>query len=42
MIIINPPWQLDKTLQEVLPWLGHVLAIDGENVSHRVEWLVTE
>jgi len=42
MIIINPPWQLDKTLREVLPWLGRVLAIHGEEGSHRVEWLVAE
>ena len=42
MIIINPPWQLDKTLEGVLPWLNRMLAIDGEEGSHRVEWLVGE
>lgn len=41
MIIINPPWRLDKTLQEVLPWLCRVLAVEEEG-SHRVEWLVAE
>lgn len=28
--IINPPWQLDTTLQESLPWLWNVLKINGQ------------
>ena len=27
MIIVNPPWQLDQQLQEMLPWLWKVLSI---------------
>lgn len=30
MAIINPPWQLQETLQEVLPWLWKTLSINGQ------------
>ncbi|MFA7292549.1 MAG: 23S rRNA (adenine(2030)-N(6))-methyltransferase RlmJ [Rhodocyclaceae bacterium] len=29
MFIINPPWTLEKTLREVMPWLVEVLGEDG-------------
>lgn len=41
MLIINPPWQFDEHVKEILPWLQGRLAQDG-NASHRVEWLVGE
>lgn len=39
MLVINPPWQLDTTMQEALPWLVKQLA--PESGSSRVEWLVS-
>lgn len=30
MVIINPPWQIDKVLQKVLPWLWQILSQDFE------------
>ena len=41
MVIINPPWQLDVTLGEVLPWLRQTLAEEGHG-SQRIDWLVPE
>lgn len=41
MVIINPPWQFDASLREVLPWLTDALAAESEG-SQRVEWLVPE
>lgn len=41
MVIINPPWQVDKTLRELQPWLAKVLAEDEEG-GQRVEWLAAE
>lgn len=38
MLIINPPWQLDIQLKNILPWLLQRLAI-GEPGGTRVEWL---
>jgi 23S rRNA (adenine2030-N6)-methyltransferase len=29
MFILNPPWTLEKTLRETLPWLVKALAEDG-------------
>lgn len=40
MIIINPPWQLAKNMQSVLPFLAHLLG--NENGHFRLEWLVEE
>ena len=28
MVIVNPPWQLDQTLKDALPWLWHALSPD--------------
>ena len=41
MVIINPPWQVDKTLRELQPWLAKILA-EGDHASQQVEWLVAE
>ena len=41
MLLINPPWQLDQQLEELLPWLWQQLAPAGEGYA-RVEWLVGE
>ncbi len=30
MIIVNPPWQVDKQIQAFLPWLWKVLAVHGQ------------
>lgn len=40
MLLINPPWQLDATLEQVSPWLQATLQ-QGEG-QWRVEWLVPE
>lgn len=40
LLVINPPWQLDEALAEVLPWLAEVIA-PGRG-SHTLEWLITE
>lgn len=37
MLVINPPWQLDKALAPVLPVLATSLGEAG--ASHRLEWL---
>ena len=41
MIIINPPWRVDNTLQEIQPWLIDTLAEDGKG-SQKVEWRIPE
>ena len=30
MMIVNPPWQLDKELNELLPWLWKRLSVEGQ------------
>ena len=40
MIIINPPWQMADTMQQVLPYLAAQLA--GDNGFYRIEWLAGE
>lgn len=40
MIIINPPWQLAATMQQVLPVLAQQLA--GDSGTFRNQWLVPE
>lgn len=34
MVIINPPWQFDLTLEELLPWLWNSLSINGQGGFH--------
>jgi 23S rRNA (adenine2030-N6)-methyltransferase len=40
MVLINPPWQFDAALLELLPWLQQRLAQSGGDA--RVEWLSGE
>lgn len=30
MVVINPPWQFDKTMEDILPWLWKSLSINGQ------------
>ncbi len=41
MIIINPPWQLEETLQQVAPWLWENMNTAGEG-GYKVHWVVPE
>lgn len=41
LILINPPWQIDATLEALLPRLLEMLRVEGAGRS-RVEWLVPE
>ena len=41
MIVINPPWTLDKSMQQALPYLAHHLSDKGEG-SYRIETVVGE
>ncbi|MES1991658.1 MAG: 23S rRNA (adenine(2030)-N(6))-methyltransferase RlmJ [Pseudomonadota bacterium] len=38
LVILNPPWQLDRTLFELFTWLADVLK-QGEGARARVDWL---
>jgi 23S rRNA (adenine2030-N6)-methyltransferase len=40
MVVVNPPWQLDKTLSEALPALHTALGMAAGGV--RVDWIVPE
>jgi 23S rRNA (adenine2030-N6)-methyltransferase len=40
MVVINPPWQLDSALAELLPWLHGALGTGAGGV--RMEWLASE
>jgi len=41
LVIVNPPWQLDARLKELLPVLHRLLSPEGHGGSE-VEWLVHE
>ena len=41
LVIVNPPWQLDTRLEELLPQLHALLSPEGAGRT-RVEWLVGE
>lgn len=41
MVIVNPPYQLEQSLQELLPWLWKILSPQAQG-KWRVEWLVGE
>jgi 23S rRNA (adenine2030-N6)-methyltransferase len=41
MIIVNPPWTLEKEAKEFLPVLSKLLAEDNET-SHQVTWITPE
>jgi 23S rRNA (adenine2030-N6)-methyltransferase len=40
MVVINPPWQLDEALGEMLPWLAETVAPGCGH--HRLDWLISE
>jgi 23S rRNA (adenine2030-N6)-methyltransferase len=40
LLVINPPWQLDEKLAEILPWLAETFA--PEQGSWRLDWLIEE
>lgn len=41
LVVINPPWQTDRTAAELVPWLADVLA-QGPGASAGLHWLVPE
>jgi 23S rRNA (adenine2030-N6)-methyltransferase len=41
MIVVNPPWTLAATMQQILPWLADVLGNDGKGF-YRIQTLVAE
>lgn len=41
MIVINPPWTLAATMQQILPWLADVLGNDGASF-YRIQTLLGE
>ena len=41
MVMINPPWQMEKHLQALQPWLAAVLAVDN-HAHERLHWLAGE
>ncbi|OAN46651.1 lactate dehydrogenase [Paramagnetospirillum marisnigri] len=40
LVIINPPWRLEESLAEMLPWLAGLLA--PQSGRGTVEWLIAE
>jgi 23S rRNA (adenine2030-N6)-methyltransferase len=40
LLLVNPPWQLDLHVKELLPWLNRMLG--GEEGRWRIEWQVDE
>ena len=41
MIMVNPPWGLQESMQQALPYLADVLGVDGEG-HYRIKTLVGE
>jgi 23S rRNA (adenine2030-N6)-methyltransferase len=41
LVVVNPPWQLDTRLEELLPQLHALLSPEGLGRT-KVEWLVGE
>ena len=41
MVIVNPPWQFDQQLAQLLPDLSRLLA-RSRHAEHRVDWLTRE
>ncbi len=41
MVIVNPPYMLNKKLEEVVPLLWDILSPDKQGTA-KVEWLVPE
>lgn len=42
MIVINPPWQFEKTAQTILTTLAKLLAIEEAKAKTAIYWLTTE
>ncbi len=42
MAILNPPWQFDARVRDLLPLLAHHLAVDGQTGAARMRWLRSE
>lgn len=40
LVLINPPWKLDESLGNLLPWLTQILAPQGG--FHHLDWLIPE
>lgn len=38
LVIINPPWQFDESIQELLPWIWNALTINNQG-GYRAYWL---
>ncbi|HYC44325.1 MAG TPA: 23S rRNA (adenine(2030)-N(6))-methyltransferase RlmJ [Burkholderiales bacterium] len=41
MLIVNPPWKLDREAKAIVPWLAQKLHVSGES-RWAVDWLVAE
>ncbi len=41
MLVVNPPFEFERTAAPMLEWLWNALSPDGEG-GHRVKWLVPE
>jgi len=41
LAIVNPPWRLDATIEELLPFFARALG-QGPGATSRVAWLVPE
>ena len=39
LLLVNPPWRLDETLSETLPWLAGALETEPGRGGWRVDWL---
>jgi 23S rRNA (adenine2030-N6)-methyltransferase len=41
MLLVNPPWTLDREVASWLPWLAEALGVDGRG-AWRLDWVVGE
>ena len=41
MIVINPPWTLEKQMEKILPYLTKILAPQGTG-SYTLHWITPE
>lgn len=41
LLVINPPWQLERQMTDLLPWLTALMAQSAE-AGYRLRWLVPE
>lgn len=40
LVVVNPPWTLDRSLETLMPWLARTLGEEGAQA--RLHWLVAE